>query len=312
MEEKRKSAPEFMKMVDLISGQNPLQRKRIHSFIRRQDKNYWKYAEAVCRKLGQSFFKTEEERVEAARAYNRMTTDFLLEQIRFRKTGTYLLNDACVARQTVYEQPEVMRYYMVGLFLSYLLWPNHFKMLNFFRTYIQKIPKVERYLDIAPGHGLFAVETMQQFPGLREAVFLDISKTSIQVTMDILETFQIAPSRFKFINGDFLRVSVDAGNFDFITMGEVLEHVNDALGFLQRACTMIKDDGRIFMTTCSNCPAIDHIYHFHNTNEIRDLIHQAGLRIITELSLPAEDISEEQCEKELVTINYCAILMKKG
>jgi ubiquinone/menaquinone biosynthesis C-methylase UbiE len=152
---------------------------------------------------------------------------------------------------------------------------------------------------------------MQQFPGLRGAVFLDISQTSIQVTMDILETFQIAPSRFKFINGDFLRVSVDAGNFDFITMGEVLEHVNDALGFLQRACNLIKDDGRIFMTTCSNCPAIDHIYHFHNTNEIRDLIHQAGLRIITELSLPAENISEEQCEKELVTINYCAILMKK-
>jgi hypothetical protein len=57
MEEKRKSAPQFMKMVDLISSQNPLQRKRIHSFIRRQDKNYWEYAEAVCRKLGQSFLK---------------------------------------------------------------------------------------------------------------------------------------------------------------------------------------------------------------------------------------------------------------
>jgi len=309
MEEKRKSAPEFMKMVDQISGQNPLQSKKIRSFISRQDKDYWEYAEAICRKLGQSFLKTEEGRVAAARAYNRMTTDFLLEQIRFRKTGVYLLNDACVARQTVYDQPEVMRYYMVGLFLSYLLWPNHFKMLNFFKTYIQKIPIVQRYLDIATGHGLFAVETLQQFPGLR-AVLLDISQTSIQVTREILETFQIGPSRFDFINGDFLKVSVDGGNFDFITMGEVLEHVNDALGFLQRACNLIKDDGRIFMTTCTNSPAIDHIYHFHNTNEIRDLIHRAGLRILTELSLPAEDIPEEQCEKELVTINYCAILMK--
>ncbi len=303
--------PEFMRMVELVSSLNPLQRKRINHFISRQDQEYWEYAEDICRTLGRSFLKTNAGRVTAASAYNRMTLDFLAEQIRFKKTGVYLLNDAKVARANVYDQPEVMRYYMVGLFLSYLLWPNHFKMLQFFKTYIQGSPTVERYLEIAPGHGLFAAETLRRFPGLR-ATLLDISKTSIQVTSEILATFQIDSSRFDFIHGDFLTVPMEGGDFDFISMGEVLEHVNDALGFLERACRLLKDDGRIFMTTCTNSPALDHIYHFHNTNEIRDLIHQAGLRILREKALPAEAVPEERCEAELITINYCAILAKRA
>ena len=302
--------PEFMQMVDLVSNQNPLQRKRINNFISRQDQKFWEYAEYLCHTLGRSFLKTEEGRIAVASAFNRMTMDFLKEQIRFKKTGVYLLNDATVARENVYDRPEVMRYYMVGLFLSYLLWPNHFKMLHFFKTYIQEVPHIGRYLDVAPGHGLFAVETMQRFPLLKTKL-LDISKTSIEVTTEILEAFQIDPSRFEFINGDFLTVPIDGGDFDFISMGEVLEHVNDALGFMKRAHDLINNDGRIFMTTCTNAPAIDHIYHFHNTQEIRDLIHEAGLRILREESLPAEAVPEERCEKELITINYCCILAKK-
>ena len=302
--------PEFMRMVDLVSNLNPFQRKRVKNFIDSQDIEFWEYAESLCNVLSSSLLKTEEERMASAKAYNQMTMDFLKEQIRFKKTGTYLLNDASAARESVYDNPVVMRYYMVGLCLSYLLWPNHYKMLRFFKNYLKTSPQVKRYLDVAPGHGLFAVETMQRFPAIRSSL-LDISATSIQVTGQILESFQINPSRFDFINGDFLTVPIDGDEYDFISMGEVLEHVNDPLGFLKRACSLLKDDGRIFMTTCTNAPALDHIYHFHNTDEIRALVHEAGLCILSEESLPAEDVPEERCEEELVTINYCSILTKK-
>lgn len=137
----------------------------------------------------------------SAKAYNRMTMDFK-EQIRFKRTGTYLLNDARVARESVYDNPVVMRYYMVGLCLSYLLWPNHYKMLRFFRNYLRTSPEVTRYMDVAPGHGLFAVETMLRFPAITSSL-VDISATSIQVTGEILESFQIQPSRCDLIYGDF-------------------------------------------------------------------------------------------------------------
>jgi len=302
--------PEFMKIVDLISRQNPLQRKRINNFISRQDQDYWVYAEEICHRLNQSFLRSDDEQIEAAGFYNRMTMDFLREQIRFSKTGVYHLDDATLAKENVYSRPDVMRYYMVGLFLSYLLWPNHFEILRFLKTYIQQISSIKRYLDIAPGHGLFAMEVMRRFPGLR-ATLLDISETSIGVTNEILFAFQIDPSRFGFINGDFLSVPIEGDNFDFISMGEVLEHVNDPAGFLKRACRLLGPQGSIFMSTCVNLPAIDHVYNFCNTDEIRNMIYDSGLSIFKDKELPVEIMPKERFREGLAAINYCSILKKR-
>ena len=304
-----RSCPEFMHMVDLVSKQNPLQKKRVYNFISGQDGEYLTYAEKICKKLKESFFQSEQEQIEAAASYNRMSMDFLREQILFSKTGVYHLDDARVAHENVYSRPEVMRYYMVGLLMSYLLWPNHYKMLHFLKEHIRQI-SIGNYLEIAPGHGLFAAEVLQQFPDIK-ARLLDISTTSLQVTTDILATFEIGSDRFSSINGDFLTVPIEDTRFDFISMGEVLEHVNDALGFLQRARSLLNDHGTIFMTTCANCPAIDHIYHFHNEDEIRDLIHEAGLYIAKERVLLVEAVPREQCHHGLVPSNYCAILTKE-
>lgn len=301
--------PEFKEMVDLVAQQNPLQKKRIQNFISGQNEEYMAYAEMICRTLKESFFRDEQEQKEAASSYNRMTMDFLKEQIRFSKTGVYRLDDASVANENIYSQPDVMRYYMVGLLISYLLWPNHYKMLHFLKRHIKEI-SISNYLEIAPGHGLFAAEVLQQFPDI-EAKLLDISKTSLQVTSSILSAFGIAPERYSFINGDFLTVPIDDQKFDFISMGEVLEHVNDALGFLQRAHGLLADEGTMFMTTCANCPAIDHIYHFHDEHEIRDLIHEAGFNIVKDEVLLVEAVPKEQCHHGLVPSNYCAILSKE-
>jgi SAM-dependent methyltransferase len=310
MENLTSSYPEFMKIVDLISMQNPLQRKQINNFISRQDADYWAYAEDICGTINQFFLRSEQEKIEAARSYSRMTMDFLREQIRFSKTGVYRLDDAHVAEKNVYSQPEVMRYYMVGLFLSYLLWPNHFKIISFFKTYIQQVPAIESYLEIAPGHGLFAMEVMRRFPGLKSTL-LDISETSIRVTGEILAAFQVAPSRLRFINGDFLSVLIEGDGFDFVSMGEVLEHVNDPARFLQRACRLLRPGGTIFMSTCVNCPAIDHVYNFRNADEIRNMIYGSGLSILKDRVLPVEIMSEARCREGLAAINYCSILVKE-
>ncbi len=308
--EKLTQYPEFKKIVDLISAQNPLQRKQINNFTNMQDEDYWEYAESICRRINLSLLQSEQEMAEAASSYNRMTMDFLREQIRFSKTGIYCPDDARSAEQNVYSQPGVMRYYMVGLFLSYLLWPNHFEIIRFFKDYLKEAPAVERYLEIAPGHGLFAVEAIRRFPGL-DATLLDISETSIRVTSEILAAFQAAPPRLRFINGDFLSVPIEGNDFDFISMGEVLEHVHDPAGFLGRACRLLRRRGAIFMSTCANCPAIDHVYNFRNADEIRDVIRSSGLSIVKDKVLPVEIMSEEQRKEGMAAINYCSILIKE-
>ena len=305
---KRDAYPEFMRIVDLIAAQNPLQRKRINAFISRQDTDYWTFAEDLSRTLNHSFLRDDQERIEATRSYNRMCMDILREQIRFRKTRVYLLDDARVAHEAVYSQPEVMRYYIVGLLLSYLFWPNHYQMFCFFKDHLVGI-QIERCLEVGVGHGLFTAEVMHRFPDL-DVTLVDISETSIELAREMLTTFQLNLSRVRFVHSDYLIAPLEGDGFDFIIMGEVLEHVNDAPGFLERARQLLHPGGTVFLSTCVNCPAVDHIYHFHTVDEIRTLIRDAGLSIARDMALPAEDVPEARWQEELVTINYCAILAK--
>ena len=64
--------------------------------------------------------------------------DFLKEQIRFKKTGVYCIDDASIANEEVYSDPKVMRYYMVGLLISYMFWPNHYALYQFSNSFAQE------------------------------------------------------------------------------------------------------------------------------------------------------------------------------
>lgn len=298
--------PNLSRIVDIIGKQNPLQRKRIAAFLAVKDDEYFEFAESLSRTLNERLLQTQESAEEAARAYNRMSMDFLKEQIRFKKTGTYLIDDAAVAHEEVYSKPEVMRYYMIGLLLSYMFWPNHYAMLKFLDDHLAG-RTIRKYLDIAPGHGLFTVHATQQSPDL-QGMLVDISPTSLAVSKSLLSAFDVDTSRLKTVQGDFLKTDLGTDGFDFITMGEVIEHVNDAGAFMARAAGLLAPGGAIFMTTCANCPALDHVYHFHNVKEIRELCIKAGLKIEAEMALPSDPFPEEEWEAQLVTINYCCIL----
>lgn len=300
--------PNLARLVEIIGRQNPLQRKRIDAFLSARSDEYWDFAEDLSRTLNERLLQSQESAEEAARAYNRMCMDFLKEQIRFKKTGKYLIDDAAVAHDEVYSKPEVMGYYMIGLLLSYMFWPNHYAMLRFLDDHLEG-RRIRRYLEIAPGHGLFATHAIRQSPEL-QATLVDISPTSLSVSRKILGAFDVDTEKLRLVEGDFLKTDLGESNFDFISMGEVLEHVNQADVFMARARELLSPDGAIFMTTCANCPALDHVYHFHNVQEIRDLISNAGLRIEAEMFLPADPIPEDQWEQELVTINYCCILKR--
>jgi 2-polyprenyl-3-methyl-5-hydroxy-6-metoxy-1,4-benzoquinol methylase len=298
--------PELARIVELVSSENPLQRKRINAFLARQESDYFAFAEELSRTLNSSLLRNDQDRLAAARAYNRTCMDIVREQIRFRKTGKYLLDSAEAAERAVYSQKETMRYYIVGLLLSYLFWPNHYEMFRFFREHLDSI-QVERCLEVGAGHGLFTAEILRRFP---KAVLnlVDISETSIEVAREILPTFGIDLTRVEFVHADYNTAPLHPGTFDFVIMGEVLEHVNAPVEFLTKALHFLRPGGSFFVSTCANCPALDHVYHFHTVPEIRDLIHASGLRIVREQALPAEAVPEESWQKELVTINYASIL----
>ena len=297
---------ELSKLVHLIFSQNPLQKKRITKYFdTKADKQFWSFAEDLSRILNTKLLATDHQRQKAALAYNKMCRDFLSEQIKFKRSGEYSCTDASVAQDQVYNDPEVMRYYMVGLLLSYIFWPNHYELLRFFKENLPAtVPR--NFLEVGVGHGLFTSSLLAKFPSIKPSA-VDISATSIRTAKEVLECFDVDTKSIQFIHNDYLKVSLHE-RFDFIIMGEVLEHVNDAPLFMRKTKELLNANGRIYLSTCANSPALDHVYRFYNVQGIRDLLNSAGFKIVKDLALASEEIPEETWEKELVTINYCAVL----
>lgn len=297
-----------MRIADCISQKNPLQKKKIANYLLIKDRAYWEEADSIAHALNISLLSEDAQLHKAADSYHRMCMDFLREQIQFQKTRAYRVQDQGEALKGVYHNPDVMRYYMEGLLISYLFWPNHFAILRFLIEHLKEI-EVRRCLEVGVGHGLFSSEVLKRFPKARVTA-VDISETSLQVAQEMMLALGGDLSRVVFEHGDFVKWEASEPKFDFILMGEVLEHVDNAPVFLEKARTLLTEEGTLFLTTCANCPAIDHVYHFHSVTEIRSVIQGAGFKIHREMALPSDPIPEKDWEESLVTLNYFAILSK--
>lgn len=301
--------PNFCHIIDLVKQKNPLQGKRIKGFIFQQNEQYWRFCEELSEGITQKLFNDEVDLLQAVDAYNELCLRMLKDQIQFRKTGTYVIQDDKVAKKDVYDNSKFMWNYMVGLMFTQMLWPNHYQLFQFFSAAVKDM-KPESYFEVGAGHGLFAAQAFKNNPQL-DVTICDISQASIDVCRKILNAVQDDSSSIKYKHQNFFDSTFDDSKYDFIAIGEVLEHVTDAPGFLKRIHELLAANGKVYMSTCANCPAPDHVYHFHNINEIRDLIRSSKFVIDDEIFLPAEKVDEDLWEEQLVTINYAAILRKR-
>jgi 2-polyprenyl-3-methyl-5-hydroxy-6-metoxy-1,4-benzoquinol methylase len=308
LEERLETLPAFSRVVELVGATNPLQRKRVRAMLHERDDAYFAFAEDVSRSLALAFMRTPGEAREAAQAYDELCLEMLREQIRFRKTGVYRLDDAGVANDTVYSDPTRMRAYLIGLLLTYLFWPNHYALFQLFGDGLARFHPL-RSLEVGAGHGLFTTELIRRHPDV-DLTVVDISQSSIDVTRDFLDAFDVPRDAVRFLLADFMGPDLALGTFDLIVLGEIIEHVNDAGALLRRAAELLTPDGTIFLTTCANCPAADHIYYFGSAEEIRELVRASGLGIGREVVLAAEAVPEDRWREEKTTVNYGALLRR--
>ena len=288
----------FTKLVDLISQKHPFQAKSLADFLQAKETAFFAEADRKIKLMEGLVAPTE-----IANSFIKMSKDFLREEIRFRKTLEYRVKSATEANLRVYQNSEVMMYYMAGLYASYFLWPNHALIYDFFKSNISR--RADTILEIAPGHGLFTLFMASQFPDAKYHA-VDISPTSLQLTELVYKQSTDSFSETKFLCSDFLEFSTDE-KFDFIVMGEILEHVDNPLSFLTKVASLLSVSGRVFISTCTDSPSIDHVYHFKTVDEIRCLIESAELNIDYEKLIPYKSLSLEESEIGRHTINYCAI-----
>lgn len=304
------NAPTFHQLIQPIFSKSPLQKKRILKHFAERDYHFWKQAEEFTQGYLAFLDDTGMTVEEAADAYLRMCSDFVVEQLKFAKTGVYTCASAAEAERTVYANPEIMTYYMHGLALSQFLWKNHYLMYDFFSQGVKRRKHlVGSYLEIGAGHGLFLAEALKAF---QKAHFLvvDFSQTSIMMAKGLIKHFSQHSEVVHFEHRDVMTFD-SAETFDFVVTGEVLEHVDEPLPLLQKVHNLLKPHGWAYITTCCNCPAIDHVYLFHDVQEIHELLNKSGLHIASELILPVEDVPEEEFKRNRIGTNYAAIVQRR-
>lgn len=296
--------PCFMQLVQKIQERDPFQKKAIRAFLARQDAVYWRRAESFSENLLGLIEKNGLTQDYIADSYLKMCKNMLSQQVVFKRTGLYSCADSKTAFEKVYSSEMEMSSYMYGVAISQFLWPNHYAMFHFFMDTISRISNVEKYLEIGPGHGLFLVEAMRQFSNARFSA-VDISPVSLRISKEIVDHFT-GGKRCEFQISDVQ--NWNSASYDFISICEVLEHLDQTMPLLKRLHAMLAPGGHMFITTCANCPAIDHTYLYKSVHHVRRELSDAGFMILADISLPVENKPEHLWEEERVEVNYAALL----
>ena len=289
-----------------IETLSPIHAKKLKKSIAGFDEHYDDYASPFLKKYSSYLQETGKTMDYAIECYLSMIADMNMETVEFARTGKYSSSTFAEVNNRVYANPQTMEYYMHGLLMSQFLWKHHYEIFNFF---IAALPayagKVSSYLEIGAGHGLYLSKALEILNKDTTFTVVDISQTSI----DLAKRFN-NDDRVSFFVKDIFDFAENE-TYDFICMGEVLEHVEDPLKLLQKLRDMLKPGGTLFITTPTNAPAIDHIYLFNNIKEIQELIALAGLDIKDEVFYSSEDVTPERAEKFKIALLYGAFLKKK-
>lgn len=293
-------------ILEKIEILNPVHAKKLKKNISLFDEDFYKLANDFYQKYI-ALLKLENKTLDyAIDCYLNMIADMYIETVDFHRTGKYSSSTFEEVNRRVYANPNVMEYYMHGIIMSQFLWKHHYDLFSYFiKTLPGYIEKTKSYLEIGAGHGLYLSKALEILHSDTSFTVVDISQTSI----DVAQKFT-ADNRVTFNVKDVFDFNNEA-KFDFITMGEVLEHVESPSKLLSKLNDLLSDDGTIFITTPTNAPTIDHIYLFNTIKEIQDLIKLAGFQIESEIFLLSEDVSMEKAEKLKVCILYGAFLKKK-
>lgn len=301
----------FNDIVERVYAKAPLNKKKLMKYLSTQDDVFFSEAEAFAVKYNIYLQHYGIPLDYAVDAYLEMNKNMMLSQIEFMKTGHYPVKLQTEAYAHVYSNEKAMRSYMIGLAISQFLWATHFEMFQFHNVAILKYKDtISNYLEIGPGHGLFLNRALDHLNKESKIVAVDISPVSMEISKSILSFFRPDLSTVQFIVKDILEYDAE-NKFDFITMGEVLEHVNEPEKLLLKMKKLLNPEGRAFVSTCVNAPSIDHVYHFKFVEEIQQMLDQCGFAIEDEAILPVEELPFDEIVNKKITINYCALLKHK-
>jgi 2-polyprenyl-3-methyl-5-hydroxy-6-metoxy-1,4-benzoquinol methylase len=250
---------------------------------------------------------TEENFRKRIKAFINLSIHVLVLQQKLEKTGKYECASFEDANRDVYQNKK-MEDYMDGLLLSQILWPNHYRFGQHFIQNRSLTSPSSEILDAPAGDGIYSYYIARYFD-YKSLYSVDISPYSILYTEQLLKHSGLDTGRItvELINIYDLQ---DEKRFDFITCGELLEHVEDPGKLLSKLQALLKDNGSLFLTTAIFAAADDHIFLFNNVDEVH-AVFENQFQIVSELILPTS-LEPYSPDMNKVPMNYACFLKKKN
>ena len=202
---------------------------------------------------------------------------------------------------------------MLGLAVSTFLWPQHQRLYKFFCAFIADQLSIQRhdaaYLEIGAGAGLYALKALETLP-FNNFAFVDISEQGLRMTKEMLHGSRTETKQI-YSRSDFLEYEPNT-LFDIITANEVIQATEDPLKFLLKCKCLIKNTGKVYISSPINSPVVDFVTAFASKREIDHVIGEAGFDIEKDVIIPYDGYTLEVCEKRRLPINVAYILKPKG
>ncbi|WP_028476164.1 bifunctional 2-polyprenyl-6-hydroxyphenol methylase/3-demethylubiquinol 3-O-methyltransferase UbiG [Nocardia sp. CNY236] len=217
-------------------------------------------------------------------AFATVSMDFLRLQTRFMRTRRYARARSSELVSDLYANDErMLGYYLDGLAMTYVLWPNHVRVLAFFAEhFLPRIAPGSRVLEVGVGHGLMAAMVLDSRVDVTY-VGVDISPASLAYTESALAIVGVAPNRFRMVVADAVAgdlATLSGGpTFDGVICCEVLEHVDEPQVLMSNMAASVRPGGAGFMSTVANIDAEDHVYLFTDVTAIRTAFTTHGWSI---------------------------------
>jgi 2-polyprenyl-3-methyl-5-hydroxy-6-metoxy-1,4-benzoquinol methylase len=296
-------------ILNRLGETDPRYANEIKAFVDSMDSVYHENAEAFFARYASFMERTGRTIDTGVECFQELRESMEEERLHFFRTGEYSSKSFAEVNERVYSNPKTMQYHMHGLVLAQFLWPDQYRRFSFFRDHLPSCASgVQRYLEVGSGHGLYLIEAMRVLGPAPTFDAVDISPSSMELVKGMVgDTTPFPNLHYRLIDIFDLPESEP---YQFITMGEVLEHVEQPLSLLQRLHQILSPDGRAYITTPANAPTRDHIYLFNNAAEIREMFAAAGFVIEREVTHYPAGIEPKKAERLKLPLMFGAFLRK--
>lgn len=251
------------------------------------------WAESFARSVEGMFGAIGDPRwAEALRGYVLFSVDAMKNQKFFEKHGRYAASNYAEVKRECWDSPDFMLVnYLPGMFISYHLWPHHYRLLRFYRREVLPVVRDRRpneFCEVGTGTAVYSAETLRALPHIRGVGF-DISEHALTFGRRVILASGAA-HRYRFEQRDILADPPAA--LDYLICQEVLEHLEDPAGFVWGLHRMVVPGGLAYITAAVTAGHSDHIYLFNDPAEVRRMLEEGGFSVLIERTEQTESAND--------------------